>query len=161
LTVQATGCRLGFRLLKADFDRVGLLDTLEKRFFEREVRDVGRVRSMLDFANELGCLTARLTRHFGEEIPGDCGHCGPCLGEHPDPFPEPPRRSFDAGHRALVKELKAEGREALSTPRQLARFLCGLASPATSRAKLSRDPRFGALADFSFSRALKLVEAAT
>ena len=161
LTVQATGSRLGYRLRKPDFDRAELLDTLIERFAEREARDVERVRSMLDFANEPGCLSARLTRYFGEEIDGDCGHCGPCLGENLDPLPEPPRRPFDAEDRALVKKLKAERREALATPRQLARFLCGLASPATTRAKLSRDPRFGALADFWFSRVLKLVEAAT
>jgi ATP-dependent DNA helicase RecQ len=162
LTVQATGSRLGYRLLKPDFDRPALLATLNTRFVEREARDVGRVRAMLDFAREPGCLTARLTRHFGETIPGDaCGHCGPCLGEIPEPRPEPPRRSFDSERRAIVKELKAEGHAALATPRQLARFLCGLASPATSKAKLAKDPRFGALADFPFARVLKLAQAAT
>ena len=161
LTVQAAGARLGYRLLEPDFDRAGLLETLNGRFLEREARDVARVRSMLDFASRPGCLTARLTAYFGEELPDDCGHCGPCLGQAPEPLPEPPRRSFTAEHRSIVKSLKAEGHRALATPRQLARFLCGLASPATTRAKLTRDPRFGALADFRFSRALKLAEAAT
>ncbi len=123
---------------------------------------MGRVRSMLDFAIEPGCLTARLTSYFGEELPGShCGHCGPCLGESLEPLPEAPRLAFDAEHRAIVKGVKAEGHKALATPRQLARFLCGLASPATTRAKLAKDPRFGALADFSFSRVLKLAQAAT
>jgi ATP-dependent DNA helicase RecQ len=161
LTVQATGSRLGYRLLNPDFDRSSLLETLNARFLERESRDVARVRSMLDFAGESGCLTRRLTRYFGEELPDDCGHCGPCLGEAPDPLPDRSRRAFDAEHRAIVKELKAEGLRSLATPRQVARFLCGLTSPATSKAKLSKDPRFGALADFPFSRVLKLVQAAT
>jgi len=161
LTVQATGSRLGYRLLKAQFDRPDLLETLNDRFLDREARDVARVRAMLDFATEPGCLTARLTRHFGEELPGPCGHCGPCLGQSSDPLPERPRRSFEPEHRAIVKELKAEGHRALATPRQLTRFLCGLASPATTRAKLGKDPRFGILADFPFSRVLKLAQAAT
>ncbi len=161
LTVQATGSRVGYRLLNPDFDRANLLDTLNARFLEREARDVARVRSMLEFASEPGCLTARLTRYFGEELPGGCGHCGPCLGQSLEPLPEPPRRAFEAEHRAIVKELKAESHKALATPRQLARFLCGLASPATSRAKLAKDPRFGALAEFPFSRVLKVVQAAT
>jgi ATP-dependent DNA helicase RecQ len=160
LTVQANGPRLGYRLLRPDLDRAGLLERLVGRFLDREARDVARVRSMLDFASETGCLTARLTRYFGEEIDGPCGHCGPCLGQIREPIPEPPRRAFSPDDRAIVKSLKAEGHQALATPRQLARFLCGLPSPASGRAKLSRDPRFGALADFRFSRVLRLVEAA-
>ena len=160
LTVQATGARLGYRLRSSDFDREGLLGTLNARFAEREARDVGRVRSMLDFAAEPGCLTARLTRYFGEELRGPCGHCGPCLGETPAATPEVPKAPFDPDQKTMVKTLKAESHQALTSPRQLARFLCGLPSPATTRAKLSRDPRFGTLANFRFSRVLKLAEAA-
>ncbi len=159
LTVQATGSRLGYRLLDPDFDRAALLATLDARFLDREARDVGRVRSMLDFAGEPDCLTARLTRHFGEEIVGSCGHCGPCLGQAPPLLAEVPRPPFDAEHRATVKALISERHSSLATPRQLARFLCGLPSPATSRAKLARDPRFGALAGFRFDRVLKLARA--
>jgi ATP-dependent DNA helicase RecQ len=39
---------------------------------------------------------------------------------------------------------------ALGAPRQQARFLAGITSPATSRAKLTRDPLFGSLADRRF-----------
>jgi ATP-dependent DNA helicase RecQ len=41
----------------------------------------------------------------------------------------------------------------------MARFLCGLASPATTRAKLTRDARFGRLGDVPFREVLQLVEA--
>ena len=40
--------------------------------------------------------------------------------------------------------------EALGAPRQLARFLCGISSPATTRAKLTREPLFGSLSDYGF-----------
>jgi hypothetical protein len=33
-------------------------------------------------------------------------------------------------------DLISEGHESIGTPRQLARFLCGITSPATTRAKL-------------------------
>jgi ATP-dependent DNA helicase RecQ len=39
-------------------------------------------------------------------------------------------------------------------PRPCARFLCGLTSPATSRAKLTRDPLFGVLAERRFADVL-------
>jgi ATP-dependent DNA helicase RecQ len=54
--------------------------------------------------------------------------------------------------------LRSEDHAALAGPRQLARFLCGLSSPATSRARLTQDPRFGALADVPFQDVLDLVQ---
>ena len=47
----------------------------------------------------------------------------------------------------------------LSTPRQLTRYLCGLTSPATSRAKLTRRPAFGRYATTPFRTVLAQVEA--
>jgi ATP-dependent DNA helicase RecQ len=160
LTVQTGNSRLGYRLLRTDFDRPSLADRLVERFVDREARDVARLRSILEFAGETGCLTTRLTAYFGEALDQRCGHCGPCLGQSPSPIPEPPRRAFSAEDRAIVKALKAEAHPALASPRQVARFLCGLPSPAASRAKLAKDPRFGALAEFRFSRVLTLVQAA-
>jgi len=49
--------------------------------------------------------------------------------------------------------------EALGTPRQQARFLAGITSPATSRAKLTKDPLFGSLAERRFSDVLAWCEA--
>jgi ATP-dependent DNA helicase RecQ len=160
LTVQAAGARLGHRLLKPSFDREALLTDLNERFLGREARDIARVRSMLEFAGEQDCLTSRLTSYFGEELSGPCGHCGPCLGQVSEPLRETPRRTFTSQDRAIVKGLKSEGHNALATSRQLARFLCGIASPASTRARLSRDPRFATLAGFPFSRVLRLVGAA-
>jgi ATP-dependent DNA helicase RecQ len=44
--------------------------------------------------------------------------------------------------------------QALGAPRQRARFLCGITSPATSRAKLSREELFGVVADRRFAEVL-------
>ena len=46
----------------------------------------------------------------------------------------------------MVRVLAAEHAAALSTPRQMTRFLCGISSPGLTRAKLSRHPSLGALA---------------
>ncbi len=53
---------------------------------------------------------------------------------------------------------RAANPEALREPRQRARFLCGLTSPATTRAKLTRDPLFGAAADHRFAEVLDWCE---
>ena len=50
----------------------------------------------------------------------------------------------------MIRKLAADGQAALATPRQLTRFLCGLTSPATTRAKLTRRPEFGCFAAIPF-----------
>jgi ATP-dependent DNA helicase RecQ len=44
-------------------------------------------------------------------------------------------------------------------PRQLARFLCGMTSPASIRARLTRHEAFGILSDIPFSEVLAIAEA--
>jgi ATP-dependent DNA helicase RecQ len=61
-------------------------------------------------------------------------------------------------HRDVVAHVREEGHEALQHPRQLSRFLCGLTSPATSRARLSRHARFGCFSELPFSGVLHFVE---
>jgi ATP-dependent DNA helicase RecQ len=59
---------------------------------------------------------------------------------------------------AGVRSLVAEGRPSLRTPRQLARFLCGLTSPATTRERLGRHAAFGVLARVPFAEVLAEAE---
>ncbi len=57
--------------------------------------------------------------------------------------------------RALIFEEIAS----LSTPRQLTRYLCGLTSPATTRAKLTKRPEFARFTTTPFRTVLAQVEA--
>jgi ATP-dependent DNA helicase RecQ len=59
---------------------------------------------------------------------------------------------------SLIRRLRAERHEALRSPRQLARFLCGISSPATSRAKLRTRPEFGQWDGVPFADVLALAE---
>ena len=49
--------------------------------------------------------------------------------------------------------------QAVGEPRQLARFLCGLTNPATSKARLSRHALFGVLAERRFAQVMSFAEA--
>ena len=51
-----------------------------------------------------------------------------------------------------------EGHASLRQPRQLARFLCGISSPATTRERLNRDDRFGLLEEVPFLTVLAQAE---
>jgi len=129
---------------------------MSRRFQERESRDVARLGEVLKFASHDGCKTRALLAYFGEPLERDCGHCGFCRGHRPGPIPPPSHAPPGEADRKLLAELRAENHAALAAPRQLARFLCGIPSPSASRAKLTRDPRYGALAGVPFREVLAL-----
>ena len=157
MVLQVAGVRQGYRRAGAVPDVGRLREAMAGRFLERERRDIDRVRRVLEYAEAEGCLTRRLLAHFGEDLPADCGHCGRCLGQRREPLPPPQSRELGPSEAALRDGLRAERHAALASPRQMARFLCGLSSPATSRAKLTKHPDFGALADVPFARVLAFV----
>jgi ATP-dependent DNA helicase RecQ len=101
-----------------------------------------------------------LVGYFGEVRSEPCGHCTHCLTgvaqRLPDAAPSAPiERVVD--ERALAS-LAAAHPDALGAPRQQARFLCGITSPAASRAKLGRDPLFGVVVDRRFADVLRWCE---
>ncbi len=158
LNVQASGVRHTFRRLARSIDGDDLLARMTQRFGERERLHVQRIHTALALATSPGCLTTQLLEYFGERRPA-CGHCGHCNGQNATALP--PQRRWPLGdtERRLIRNLDADGSAALCSTRQLTRFLCGLSSPATSRAKLMGRPAFGALADLPFRDVLTFVDA--
>lgn len=157
LEVQVTGLRHGFVRL-GDPDAVALAEDMVQTFERREKQDIKRLEQVVAFAEHKGCLTRHLLAYFGEDLSADCGHCDGCLQNSGHALPRSPVRALGDVHREVILHVQKEGHEALKHPRQLARFLCGLTSPATSRARLARHPRFGCFAELPFSDVLNFVE---
>ena len=65
---------------------------------------------------------------------------------------------FSGDDEEEVRTLIFDDLPALGTPRQLTRFLCGLSSPATVRAKLTKRPEFGRYSTVPFRLVMALVE---
>jgi ATP-dependent DNA helicase RecQ len=154
--IKASGLRQGYRRLGSEPDVQRLSALLTERFAAHEEREVDRVHLMLEFAEAEGCLTRWLLAYFGEVLDGDCGHCDRCLDSCPEPILPTRVRSVGRAEREMLAALRAERHAALATPRQLARFLCGLTSPATSRARLTRHSLFGALAGVPFRNVISM-----
>ncbi len=161
LKLQVTGVRQGYRRTRGGVDAATLTRTMIERFTEREHRDVRRLRQVLDFAGHEGCRTRFLLTYFGEDLEADCGHCDWCAGERPGPLPALAVPAPGAREVERLKRLRAERHEALASPRQLARFLCGIASPSVSRARLASHELFGLLSDVPFQQVLAFVEEAS
>jgi ATP-dependent DNA helicase RecQ len=156
LALEVSGARHGYRLKRGVVDLVQLAQSLAQRFARREQHDIQRVAQVVGLTRHNGCLTAYLARYFDQQQP-DCGHCGWCLGEHVPAGDRQSALDLNPDDMVLIASVAQQNHAALAHPRQLARFLCGLSSPATRSAKLTNDPAFGALSHLPFQRVLHAI----
>jgi ATP-dependent DNA helicase RecQ len=159
--VQVAEPRQRYTRLREREDAKALAALLQERFQKREAQEVSRVREVLRLVTHDGCQTNALVAHFGETRDAPCGHCTHCrTGEArvlPPVHPRPdPREQLDV---STFRALAAKHQDALGHPRQAARFLCGLGSPALSKAKLPGHKLFGALTEWPFAQVLAFCEA--
>ncbi len=160
--LQPAELRQRYTLLARPEGETDRVDRLVERFARRERAETARIESVLALVTHEGCQVAALVAYFGETRAEPCGHCTHCLTaraqELPPPEPRPPIETT-VGAEAVAALREAQP-DALGTPRQQARFLAGITSPATTSARLTREPLFGSLSDRRFAEILAWCEAA-
>lgn len=157
IDLQTTGLRHGYRVVKRPKSLDEVAEKLVERFTRREENDIARLRQVVSFAECGGCYTRFLLEYFGERR-DNCGHCSRCGGTPKQALPTGAIQRVTDADRGAVQQLMREQHSALSSPRQLARFLCGIASPATSKAKLRSHREFGRFEEVPFADVLSLAE---
>ena len=158
LTLKVAGLRHGYRFVQRPASADELVRNIHARFQQSEARDIARLGQVVELASMPSCTVRAVLDYFGESLDADCGHCDRCLGESIPPMPPVREPKFTAEERGMVTSLLAEKHPALASPRQLARFLCGLPSPAASHAGLTRDSRFGRIAHMRFGTVVDVAE---
>jgi ATP-dependent DNA helicase RecQ len=158
LALKVAGLRQGYRIKKPPTDPLVLKSALIERFETRERNDVNRVRQVVQLAEHPGCLVRYLLDYFGEDLGRNCGHCGNCSPTANGEIritreTEPPHLD-----EVTIASLKQRYPEALSSPRQIARFLCGLSSPLLTQAKLHKHSDFGSFAEVPFQTVLEATD---
>ncbi len=132
------------------------------RFERREVSEVKRLQSVLDLLTLNGCQVNALVGYFGEKRSEPCGHCTYCVTQKAVTLPEieplPPLAKLVSpmGLSRMSREMP----DALGSPRQCTRFLCGLSSPAFTKRKLAGHALFGGAAAYRFAEVLAFCEEA-
>ncbi len=157
IELKPSGVRHRYRLLAGATARLPseLACWLADTFTKRETKDLDRLDQVVALALHPGCTTRALLAYFGESME-DCGHCGHCQSP-PAPdrhLPRRPARILSSADRKILADLARQRLPALRSPRQLARFLCGITSPATSRDRLGGNPAFGQFEDVPFQDVL-------
>ena len=158
ITLQMSGYRQRFKRVQQEVDRSAICERLVDLFNEHEGQEIDRIQGMIRYAEEADCLTNRLLTYFGEPIES-CGHCGTCMGDKPINLPKRKVIAVDAEVFNQMNELALRYPKALGEPKQQARFLCGLNSPAVSVERALRGtPLFNSCSHVPFSAVLTAVE---
>ncbi len=151
LKVDVSGTRHRYRRVRAPSDFAALAESLHARSVGRQRQEIARLGQVVKLAEHPGCQVALLCQYFGEKRGEPCGHCTRCLGH--DRAATPPDRiapPLDETIFARSLAVQRENLPVLADPVVMARWLCGIASPALTKSKLSSHPLFGALGQHSF-----------
>ncbi|MEM7012993.1 MAG: RecQ family ATP-dependent DNA helicase [Verrucomicrobiota bacterium] len=162
VVLQPSGLRHGYRLNPDHPREISAITQQLRELFEKsEEGEIRRIGGVIDFCESSDCLTRQLLAYFGETLEEDCGNCGNCLSEKKQqrelPCSLTDELSFEQVE--MIHSIRAEKHSALKHPRQLARFLCGIRSPKSTRARLGRHDLFGCLESTPFRTVLAQVEA--
>jgi ATP-dependent DNA helicase RecQ len=157
--LAVSGVRQAFRMKSDPGDLKILARRYATMFADRENADLARLSQVMGLASRKDCLTAHIAAYFGEKMSEPCGHCDRCRGVPAVRIKRASARVPDDREWAELRAVVGEQHAALATPRQLARFLCGMSSPASTRARLGRHDAFGMLADLPFAEVLTMANA--
>ncbi|MEM7144045.1 MAG: RecQ family ATP-dependent DNA helicase [Verrucomicrobiota bacterium] len=157
LRLKPSGLRHAYRLNPHPEKTVATVTAdLERLFTNRETGELARLNRVFNYCETTQCLTQHLLEYFGESLPNPCGTCSNCLRPKTTPAPLPTSLTDELSPEQidLIHAVAAEKHHSLRQPRQLTRFLCGISSPAASRARLNRHDHFGALTHVPFQAVL-------
>ncbi len=158
VAMKKSNWRQGYRIKKTPGDLPALAGKMAEDFKAREAKDLKRLAQVLALSSGKGCLTKVLLKHFGEKMEEPCGHCDRCRGVPPVKLKRRKARKIRDAELEAIRELIREKQASLATPRQMARFLCGMSSPASMRARLYRHDGYGMLGDLPFREVEILAE---
>lgn len=162
LDIEAEGVRYRYRRLRLPQSAQKVAAELHGRTLKREENELARLQQVLDLVSLDDCQVRALSRHFGDEMEQPCGHCTWCQRAPRRGGNVVTSRSRSNGSAAdsvkqAVTELGAD-RGRFDSSLTLARFLCGIKSPAISRARMGSHAIFGRLEHLPFQDVIREVE---
>jgi len=140
-----------YDILTQAFDLDDLADKMHVLFKKKETHEIKRIHDMVGFFESDACLSRKLAAYFGETLEKDrCRHCSFCQSgravlKHTTALK--PLTDYD--FKTLTDEFVTAVGEGFSEV-NLAKFLCGIYTPAFSKLKIKGLPNFGLLENYLF-----------
>jgi ATP-dependent DNA helicase RecQ len=164
LEIRAARVHHRYTKVKSPDDLEQLSRSLYERAMSRQQSELTRLHQLVGLFTNPECQSAALASYFGETLDADCGHCTWCEGDGQAITPQTAAPSETAPSETAPSEIADATWEAASqlrdespallTPELLARFLCGVTSPALTKAKLTKHELFGSMGDVPFAAVL-------
>ena len=158
IELRTTGLVHGYRKIKPFESAQAIAQKYYTSAIEREQGEILRTAQVVELAKATECQAAALSSYFGQPLDQPCGECSFCKNEGPFELPGMDIPPLSQSTIELVTGLVAEHPAALNSSRSVARFLCGLTSPALTRAKLSRHAAFGQHRNIPFGTVMEQVD---
>ncbi len=153
LEVKVSGLRNRYQRIKSPETTDSLATELHQRALQREDSEIKRLQQVLELTHHQDCQVNFLATHFGDQRDQPCGHCSWCLEGKTAEDIQHPAVAIDEGIWRQALNLQTDT-PLLHDSHTLARFLCGITSPKLSRARLTKNPLFGALSHVPFQQLL-------
>lgn len=159
LEVKVAGVRNRYTVLKAPSSVDMLAKALSEDAKNREKREVQRLQEVVEWITLGQCQTSALCARFDQALDKDCGHCGYCENKIAVKMNEPKDDTVPDAVITAGLSLQKEHPAVLTSITDVAKVLCGLSSPALSKARLGKHDLFGSCSTIAFATVLKQLEA--
>ena len=149
-----------YRIGKTPESIPDLAEDLHATFKLHTDRNLERIKSVFRIATTGACITRALLAHFGEKLEKPCGTCSSCNGEKRQrKLPRSETEAVSLDEMEKIQALVATRHAVLSSPQRLARFLCGINSPAMMRWRLYFKKEWGMLRRLPYEEVLAIAKA--
>lgn len=158
LEVKVAGVRHRYTVLKTPESNGALAKALADDAADRQDRELQRLQQVVDWICLAQCQTSALCERFDEALGKDCGHCSYCETQNAVQMTGLSKSTVPDSVIKAAGNLQKEKPEVLATPTDVARVLCGLSSPAISKARLAKHDLFGSCSEIAFATVLSQLE---
>ena len=148
-----------FDVLTQAFDIDRVTEKMHVLFKQKETQGIRRIHDMLTFFESRSCISRRLAEYFGEHLETEhCGHCSVCKNE--PVVLETTRRLKPLAQLDLIELTGEFSRVAgkYADDADIAKFLCGIYTPAFSKLKARAMSGFGVLEQYPFQAVKKWIQ---
>ncbi len=146
-----------FEVVTPDFNPAEITGWLSGLFAARESGEIRRIDRMITLFEAPTCLAVALSAYFGEELDRECGVCSPCLSDTPIRLPGADAPVLDGlDFNTMVNPFFDKFDPPVSAT-HVARFLCGISTPALAKIRARAIKGFGCLSTYRYTLVHKWV----